>query len=174
VLSTLLSLFVTTFGIGALTFGGGYAILPVLQYQYVSKLHLLTAQEFATGIVIGQMTPGPLTTMVAFVGYRIAHVPGGIVASVGILLPAFLAAVGVARVYHRFQDVSGVKAALRGISLAVVGLLVAAIIPLARDMVTTLFTLALAVIGFVSTGPWRKDPVWVLLASGIVGAFLLR
>lgn len=173
-LSTLALLFVTTFGIGALTFGGGYAILPVVQYQYVTRLHLLTPQEFATGIVIGQVTPGPLTTMVAFVGYHIAHVPGAVVASVGILLPAFLAAVGVARIYHRFQDVSSVKAALRGISLAVVGLLVAAIIPLARDMVTTLFTLALAVLGFAATGPWRKDPVWVLLASGVLGAFLLR
>lgn len=67
----LLKLFGLMFGIGSLTFGGGYAIVGVLQNYLVDKLHWMTLSEFTSGLVIGQVTPGPLSTMVAYVGYKV-------------------------------------------------------------------------------------------------------
>jgi chromate transporter len=170
----LTKLFSLMFGIGGLTFGGGYAIVGVLQNYLVDKLHWLTVAQFNTGLVIGQLTPGPLSTMVAFVGYQVSGVTGAVVATVGLLLPSFLSSVAIAKTYDRFKEIDWVKYAVRGISLAVVALLAGAIVGLTKGAITNIWTGLIAVATFFITGPWKKDPIWTFLAAALIGAFLFR
>lgn len=176
-----LKLFGLMFGIGAMTFGGGYAIVGVLQSYLVDKLHWVTLNEFTSGIVVGQVTPGPLSTMVAYVGYKMSGVPGGIAASVGLLLAPFLFAILIARTYERFRQVTWVQAAVKGISLGVVALLAGALIPMIQGTILTKtglhidpWALLIAAATFLVTGPFKKDPVWPFLGAAIAGILIYR
>jgi chromate transporter len=168
--------------IGTFTFGGGYAIIGVLQSYMVDKLHWVTLNEFTSGIVIGQVTPGPLSTMVAFVGYKMVGVVGAIAASVGLLLVPFLSAIWVAQAYERFKQLAWVQAAVQGISLSVVALLVSALLSMARStlfvggslMHIDIWAVLIAAITFVICGPWKKDPVWPFVGAAVLGILLYR
>jgi hypothetical protein len=96
-MNPLLDLFITTFKVGALTFGGGYAMIPVLQHEFVDVRAWLTAREFADGIAVGQITPGPLMIMVAFMGYKIAGIVGALIGTIGLFGPTFILVILVGR-----------------------------------------------------------------------------
>ncbi|MDB4895404.1 MAG: hypothetical protein JWN15_1666 [Firmicutes bacterium] len=174
----LLKLFGLMLGIGSLTFGGGYAIVGVLQNYLVDKLHWMTLSEFTSGLVIGQVTPGPLSTMVAYVGYKVWGVVGAIVATLGLLLPSFVSSIAIARVYDKIRHASWVPAITRGLSLAIVALLAGALATLIPKAIALPWldpwTLLIAVATFIITGPWKKDPLLPFLGAAIIGALLYR
>lgn len=170
----LLKLFGLMFGIGALTFGGGYAIVGVLQAYLVDKLHWLTLNEFTSGLVVGQVTPGPLSTMVAYVGFKIAGVIGALIATLGLLLPSFISSITIARVYQQFKQAKWVQPAVKGISLAVVSLLAGALISLTKSAIIDPWTVIIAVATFAICGPWKKDPLWPFIGAAVAGAILYR
>jgi len=170
----LLTLFLNTLKIGALSFGGGYAIISLLQYDLVTQLHLLSPGEFVDAIAVGQITPGPLLIMAAFIGYRVAGVPGAIVALTGLFLPCTLAVVVLASTYEKVQGLAFVERAIRGVSTAVVGLLAAAVIGLAPQASATLASAGIAAAVFVLVTRTKIEPVALVLASGVVGLLLLR
>jgi chromate transporter len=157
-------------GIGALTFGGGYAIIPVIQSQVVDNLGWISAADFANGIAFGQLTPGPLSAMVAFVGYRVGGVAGAVVASVALLTPCLVAAAGLTAFAGRWRKVPRVQAALKGLTVAVVAMLGVSIVTLGRDNLGDLYAVLVAVAAFLLTGPLKKDPAWSLGLGAVVGA----
>lgn len=165
-------LFGLMFGIGALTFGGGYAIVGVLQAYLVDKLHWVTLSEFTSGLVVGQVTPGPLSTMVAYVGYKVGGLPGAILATLGLLLPSFLCSWAIARTYERVKQARWVQPAVKGISLAVVALLAGALLTLGKGALIDGWAVLIAVATFLVTGPWKKDPVLPFMAAAVVGVWL--
>lgn len=170
----LLKLFGLMFGIGSLTFGGGYAIVGVLQNYLVDKLHWMTLSEFTSGLVISQVTPGPLSTMVAYVGYKVWGLIGAIVATLGLLLPSFLCSVTIARVYEKVRNATWVPAITRGLSLAIVALLAGALTTLIPGAIVDVWTILIAVATFIICGPWQKDPLLPFLGAAMIGALLYR
>lgn len=144
--------------VGAFTFGGGITIIAFVQEQVVNQLHWLTAQEFLDGLALGQLTPGPIIMIAAYVGYKTAGVAGGVVSALAIFLPAFALMLSILPALARVRNVAWIKAAMKAIGAAAVGALVVALLKLlphaAPDAFTfTLFVVTVAVMLLRWTGP---------------------
>ena len=117
-------LFLSFFQIGLLSFGGGYAAMPLIQSQVVEQHGWLTMQEFTDLITIAEMTPGPTAVNSAtFVGLRIAQVPGAIIATLGCITPALFFVSLLSYIYRKYKDISllqSVLACLRPVIVALI------------------------------------------------------
>jgi chromate transporter len=123
-LPELLLLTLTFAKIGALTFGGGYAMLPLLTREVVEKRAWLTADEFADCVGIAQVTPGIIAVnMATFVGYKRRGTPGGIAATLGVMLPSVIIITVLASLLRGYSDVPAVGHAFAGIRAVVVALI---------------------------------------------------
>ena len=123
-LKRLFQVFFTFFRIGAFTFGGGYAMIPLIQNEAVEKHHWVTDDDILEIIAIAESTPGPIAINAAtFVGYRAAGVLGSIVATLGVVLPSFMIILALSFVLEAFQEVRAVQYAFFGIRAGVLALL---------------------------------------------------
>ena len=155
---------------GALTFGGGYVIVPVLEAELVQGRHWLTAQAFVDAMALGQITPGPVVITSTFVGYTLAGLTGALVSTVAVFLPAFVLMVLVSLSLDRFRRSPGIQAFLRGLQPAVVGLMAAATATLARHGVQDAPGAVVAVAAFLVLWRLRVNPMWIVLGAGTLGA----
>jgi len=169
----LLKLAAILFVVNGLTIGGGYAMVPLLQKELVQNHHWLTNKEFIDAIAIGQVTPGPLTVMNAFMGFKVAGLLGAVVAMVASYLPCVLIVTFVTHHYLAYRESRLVKGGFAAIKPAVVGLLAAVLIFLARTSVVSPLTGALAAASFILLIFTKLDPSLLIIASGLLGAFLL-
>ncbi len=161
---------------GAVTFGGGFVMIPLIEAEVVDAHHWLTHQEFVDAAALGQITPGPVLIMATFIGYRAAGTLGAIVATISIFLPSFLMTVVAGSSLARFHTNKIVQSFLKGVTPAVVGLLVAAGISIGRAGIHTWAGLLIAMLaGFVLIR-YRPNAIWVILGAGllrfVVGFFL--
>jgi chromate transporter len=161
---------------GAVTFGGGFVMIPLIEAEVVDAHHWLTHQEFVDAAALGQITPGPVLIMATFIGYRAAGTLGAIVATVSIFLPSFLMTVVAGSSLARFHTNRIVQSFLKGVTPAVVGLLVAAGISIGRAGIHTWAGLLIAILaGFVLIR-YRPNAIWVILGAGllrfVIGFFL--
>ncbi len=161
--------FLVTLKVGALAYGGGYAMITPLHYDLVTHYGWLTETEFSSAVAVGQITPGPLMIMVAFMGYKIAGVLGATLGTVGLFLPTALIVIAIAGSYLRFKDVPIVRGTMRGISLAVVGLLASVVIDLARSTIVDPVDALIGAATFLAVGPLKRDPVLVLAGAAVAG-----
>ncbi len=168
----LLKLAAILFVVNALTIGGGYAMVPMLQREFVDTYHWLTNKEFIDAIAIGQVTPGPLTVMNAFMGFKIAGLPGALIAMVASYLPCFIIVTLVTKYYLRYKELWLVNASFSGIKPAVVGLLAAVLIFLGQTSIINTPARAIAVVSFALLTFTTIDPSLIIIASGIAGALL--
>ncbi|MBI5639172.1 MAG: chromate transporter [Nitrospirae bacterium] len=157
----------------ALTIGGGYVMLPMLQQEFVEKNHWLTNQEFLDAIAFGQVTPGPLTVMNAFIGYKIHGLTGAILAMISSYLPCIIIVTAVAKFYYGYKNSVIVNSSFRGIKAAVIGLLAAVAVSLGNTSLVDPATFGIAVISFAVIAFTKIDPSFVIIGSGVVGALLL-
>ncbi len=169
---TLLRFCGVLFLVNALTIGGGYVMLPLLQQELVVSHRWLTNQEFLDAIAIGQVTPGPLTVMNAFLGYKMAGLVGALLAMVSTYLPSLLIVLPAAKLYYRWRDSRLVAAGVAGMAAAVVGLLAAVAIPLGKTALVDLPTIGIAVVSFGVIALTDVDPTVIILGAGAVGALL--
>lgn len=159
---------------GALVFGGGHVVLPLLQAEVVSP-GWIDADKFLSGYGAAQAMPGPLFTFAAFLGAAMSAGPegwiGGLLCLIAIFLPSFLLVLGVLPFWSRLRGQRGVQAALAGVNAAVVGLLLAALYdPLWTTAVRDWRDVAWVVAG-VAALMWAKLPPWlVVLVLGLGGA----
>jgi chromate transporter len=159
---------------GALLFGGGYVLVPLLEPEVLAR-GWLTKGQFLDGIALGQATPGPIVTTSAFVGYRVAGVTGALVATAAIYLPAFLIVLAASGPFVRsMRDRPGVRAAATGFNAAAIGAIGAAVISLGRVGLAGPLRLAVALAAAVAL--WRRVPVWAVLiaavAVGVAGSLI--
>ncbi len=157
--------------VGSFIFGGGLVIVPLLESEIVNQLQWLTQNEFLDGVAIGELTPGPVTIIAAFVGYKVAGIFGALVATIAIFTPSFLFIMSAAPFLKRIRQSPWVQSFLKGVTPAVLGAIAAAAIPLAQSaiMQETLGRSILAVIIIISalTALVRyKRPAWQLVAGG--------
>jgi chromate transporter len=164
------------FGVGAFAFGGGLSMLAFMQDQVVNQLHWLTAREFLDGLALGQLTPGPILMVAAFVGHKLAGVTGALVAALAIFLPSFLLMLSILPWMARIKQWRWMQAALKGIGPAVIGLLIVALSEMLPAAVTDVFTGVLMVAAVAGVMIWRTGPLPPMLTGAAAGwaARLLR
>lgn len=129
-----LELFWTFFKIGAFTFGGGYAMLPLIQAEVLAHGWMESA-ELVNFVAVSESTPGPFAVNVStYVGTELAGLPGGIAATLGVVLPSFLIILIVARCFAAFQENKLVKGCMAGLKPAVIGLIGAAVVSVGKTV----------------------------------------
>ena len=155
--------------IGAFTFGGGYAMIPIIQYEVVNRRKWLSEKEFVELLTIAQAAPGPISLNTAvFVGYKCKGYKGALAAIMGVVIPSFVIILLVAIFFHTMRDNRWVDAAFRGMRPAVVALIVAPIVGLTKGLHCVLVAVAAATA--LTVWYFGFSPVWLLLAGAVGGA----
>jgi chromate transporter len=160
------------FKVGAFTFGGGLTILAFMQDQVVNHLHWLTPQQFLDGLALGQLTPGPLLMLAAFVGYEVGAIWGAAVAAAAVYLPSFILMLSMLPMLERVKRLTWMKAALQGISPVVIGMIAVAVLRMLPDAIPDLVAGILAVGTVVAMGLWRLSPLPVMTGGAAMGLVL--
>ena len=172
---TLLALFLFFAKAGAFVFGSGLAIVPFLYGGVVRDFHWLNERQFLDAVAVAMITPGPVVITAGFVGYLVAGVVGGVLATVAVFAPPFVIVIAGAPFYHRFAKNPHVKAFVQGVTAAAVGAISGAAIVLGRraliDIPTVLIALTVVTILFVTKR--IPEPI-LILAAGAAGVLLYR
>jgi len=150
---------------GALLYGSGYVLLAFLRGDLVEGLGWLTDAQLLDAVAIGQVTPGPLFTTATFIGYLLAGIPGAVVATVAIFLPAFVFVALVGPLADRVRDRPLTAALLDGVNAAALGLMAAVSVQLGREAVIDPLTVALLVLSGLALW-WGRIPSVLLVAAG--------
>ena len=161
-------LFLVFLGVGALTFGSGYLLLAFLRQAFVLP-GLITDSQLLDAVAVGQVTPGPLFTTATFIGYLLEGVPGAIVGTVGIFLPAFVFVAVAHPLLPRMRASATLGAAMDGINAASIGLLLAVAVELARGALSGVSGVVIALGAAVFAWHWRVGTVWLLLGGAVCG-----
>lgn len=160
--------------VGALTVGGGLAMIAFIQARVVEQLHWLTAQEFIDGLALGQFTPGPILMVAAYVGYKVAGVAGAAVAAGAAFLPSFVMMLAILPAFDRVRTYTWTRAVLRGMSPAVIGLLAVSLTRLAPYALVDPFAVAIFVATVAALLLWRPGTVRLMLGGAVLGALRNR
>ena len=165
----LFELFKSFFMIGAFTFGGGYAMLPMLEKEVVTKHKWATMEEISNYFAIGQCTPGIIAVNTAtFVGYKQKKNIGGIVATLGVVTPSVIIILVLAGILDIIFEYQIVKSAFAGISVAVCALLVQALWKLAKSGVKDVYTSIVALTSAVVSVFLKLSPILIVVVTAIV------
>ncbi|MDT7780553.1 MAG: chromate transporter, partial [Acidobacteriota bacterium] len=151
--------------IGAVTFGGGFVMVPLIEAEVVQEHGWLTHREFVEAFALGQVTPGPVLVTATFIGYRVAGTLGALVATVSIFLPSLVLTIVAGSSLRRFRANRQVQAFLRGVTPAVVGLLVAAAWSTGRAGIHTWIGLMIALVAAAMLLRFRPNPFLVMLGA---------
>ncbi|NNU84572.1 chromate efflux transporter [Geobacillus sp. BMUD] len=169
--SPLCALFDSFYRAGALVFGGGHVVLPLLEAEVVPQ-GWVTASQFLAGYSAAQAVPGPLFTLAAYVGMAAFGWKGALVATIGIFLPSFLLVLGAFPFWHWLRHQPRFQAALAGINAAVVGILLAALYdPIWTKAVNEPADFAFVLVAFLLLAVW-KWPAWAVVLVSFVGGWL--
>ena len=165
-----LDLFVTFAKVGVCTFGGGYAMLPMLQREVVEKKGWATNEELTDYFAIGQCTPGVIAVNTAtFIGYKFKSYFGGVVATLGVVFPSIVIITAIAAFLTNFADIPVVQHAIGGVSACVVAMIAASALKLGKtavkDTLTTIIFLTVLALAFFL----KLSPVVLVLAAGLAG-----
>ncbi len=181
----LLRLFISFFKVGAFSFGGGYAMLPMI-YQEVDAFGL-SLKEFTDVVAVSQMTPGPIAVNTAtYVGYRVAGFWGSAFSTFGVALPSFILIMVIVSIFDRFKTNRYVNGALEGIRPATVGMISSAVVFFAKTSLLDLTRLSdgfwqifsipsilIFILAIIGSKKLKLGPIAITFAGGILGAILL-
>lgn len=174
-MTVLLTLFLAFFKVGAFSFGGGYAMLPLIQREVIEAHQWITPHQFVDIVAISQVTPGPIAiNMATYVGRDVYGVPGAIVATAAVVAPSVIIVTSLAHLFLKFRTMATLQAILAGIRPAVVALLVLAAFSIARSAVPDWRSAVLAVASLVTIRLTRLSPLLVLALSGLAGVLIFR
>lgn len=185
-----IKLFYVFFKVGFFSFGGGYAMLPMM-YQEIQAFDLMPAREFSDIVALSQMTPGPIAVNAAtYVGYKSSGFLGAVFATIGVSLPSFIIILIIAAFINKFKSSSVIQAVLSGIRPATVGLMASAVVffsktslfnkgffsvkmfqnPLSYISITSLIIFVFTIIGAIK---YKIGPITLTILAGIIGAIIL-
>ena len=171
----LLNLFLTFARIGVMTFGGGYAMIPILEREIVEKHGWASSEQLMDYYAVGQCTPGVIAVNTAtFVGYSVAGVPGGIAATLGIVFPSLVIISVIAGILTSFADIPAVKSAFAGIRVCVCVLIFNAVVKLWKGAVPDKAALALCLCVFVLSVFLDISPIVFVVICAAAGILFTR
>jgi chromate transporter len=157
------------FKVGAFTVGGGLTMIAFIQEQVVNEFHWLTPPEFIGGLALGQLTPGPILMLAAYVGYKLAGVAGAAVAAAAAFLPSFILMLALLPALDRVRALTWTRAAMKGMGPAVIGILAVSLFRLAPAALPDLFAVAILIATVLALLAWRVGPLKLMLAGGAAG-----
>ena len=166
----LMNLFWTFCRIGGLTFGGGYAMLPMLQKEVVETHKWATEQELLDYYAVGQATPGIIAVNTAtFIGYKEKGILGAIFATSGVVFPALIIIMSIAGFIDSFSDSNIVQHAFSGIRVAVGVLILNALVKMVKGSVKDILGIILFVATFIISIVFNISVVYIVIASALIG-----
>ena len=169
----LLELFLTFAKIGVMTFGGGMAMLPILEREVVQNKHWATEEELVDYFAIGQCTPGIIAVNTStFIGQKQKGIPGGIVATLGVVFPSLVIITILAGLITNFAHLAWVQNAFAGIQVCVCVLILNAVLKLLKKSVVDKRTAVIFVIVLLGNMLLSVSPVWFVLLSALSGIVL--
>ena len=169
-LKTLWQVFLSFFKIGAFTFGGGYAMIPLIQNEAVEKRGWVTDDDILEVIAIAESTPGPIAINSAtFVGYRAAGVLGSVCATLGVVLPSFVVILVISFVLKQFQDIKAVQYAFQGIRAGVLALLCKSLWAMYKKSPKGWAAYVVMTAAFVLTAITDVNVVFVIIGCALFG-----
>ena len=158
---------------GVMTFGGGYAMLPILQREIVEKRSWATEEELADYFAIGQCTPGIIAVNTAtFLGQKLGGIPGGIAASLGVVFPSMVIISILAGVITEFSHVPVVTNAFAGVQVCVCVLIFNAVMKLLKKAVVDKRTAAIFLLVLIGSLLLNLSPVWFVVGAALAGVLL--
>jgi chromate transporter len=155
--------------VGALTFGGGLTMIAFIHEQVVNQLQWLTPHEFIDGLALGQLTPGPILMVAAYVGYKVAGIAGAAAGAAAIFLPSFVLMLSILPAVDRVRTLVWTRAAMRGIGPAVIGVLAVSLVQLAPHALPDPVAIAVLLVTVTALLVWRVGAVKLMIAGSIVG-----
>lgn len=172
-MNELLSLFSTFFRIGGLTFGGGYAMLPMLEKEVVDEKKWATSEELLDYYAVGQATPGIIAVNTAtFVGYKVKGILGAAFATTGVVFPSLVIIMIIATCLQNFAKYGIVQHAFSGIRVAVAVLIIDAIVKLWKNSVIDKIGILIFIVTFILGAFFNISPIYIVIASAILGLIL--
>lgn len=181
-MKSLLEIFWTFVKIGAVTFGGGYAILPILERELIHKKQWVTMDEVVECYAIAQVTPGVIALNAStFIGCKRNGIMGGVLATLGFMVPGVTLMILISLFLQQFKDLPVVQNAFGGIRLVVGALILNTVIKLIKSFFAkgntsaqNIISLAICVICFVLSLVFKTNPAILVCAAGLVGFFIFR
>ncbi len=170
-----LSIFISFFRIGLLTFGGGYSIMPMLRRETVEKHSWANESELLDSFAVSQCVPGVIAVNTALlIGYKIKKIRGALVAVFGVVLPSVIIILIIAALFTRFSDIPAVQNAMKGIRVAVAALIVSSLIKIIKTGVKNIPQIIIAVLSFVLVAVIGASPVYIIIGSALFGLCMFR
>jgi chromate transporter len=166
---SLTALFLVFLKIGAILFGGGYVLVALIRSNLVAGLGWITERQLLDAIAMGQVTPGPLSTTATFIGYLLAGLPGAVIATVAIFLPAFFFVAISGPLVPRLRQSPLAGAVLDGVNVAALALIAVATWQLFRAAVVDGTTLVMAALSLFLLIVYRINSVWLVLGGALIG-----
>ena len=155
--------------VGAFTIGGGLTMIAFIQDQVVGQFGWLTPREFVDGLALGQLTPGPVLMIAAYVGYKLAGLAGAVIAAVAAFLPSFVIMLAILPVLDRIRQLAWMKAMMRGMSPAVIGVLIVSLVRISPAAIPDPFALLILVATLAVTLALRMGALKLMAGGAILG-----
>ncbi len=171
--NNLLSLFICFLKIGAFTFGGGYAMIPLIQKEIVEKKKWMTDKDILEIVAIAESTPGPIAINAAtFVGFRTCGFLGAFLATFGVVLPSFVIIVLLSFVIQQFKNLEAVKYAFSGIRIGVLALIIKALWSMYRQSKNGIFSYIIMLLAFLAAAVFKINVLIVIIGCAVSGLLI--
>lgn len=169
----ILKLFLIFLKIGAFTFGGGYAMIPLIQRETVQKKKWITDDDILDIVAIAESTPGPIAVNSAtFVGYRIGGFIGAFAATLGVVLPSFVIITIISHFLREFQDIRAIRYAFFGIRTGVLALIIKALFSMYRQCDKNAASYIIAALAFAAVALLDINVIFVIIFCALLGLIL--
>lgn len=162
-------IFLTFLKIGSVLYGSGYVLLAFLESEFVERFGSLTTEQLLDAVAVGQFTPGPVFTTATFVGYLLGGIPGAVLSTVGIFLPAFLIVLAINPIIPKLRNSSWVSAMLDGINIASLILMAVVSMKLGITSLIDFLTFGIFVVSLFTIVKYKINSAWVIFAGGAIG-----
>lgn len=162
--------FITCNKVGFFTLGGGYAMIPIMEQEFVDKNHWLERQEFMDIMVVAQATPGIFSIdMASHIGYKLRGTWGGIVGALGIALPSIICIILIAAFFHTFKDNPYVARFFQGVRPAVVALIAVPCFKMAKTANINRYNFWIPIVSCTLISLVGVSPIWIIIAAAVAG-----
>mgnify|MGYP001167488137 FL=1 len=154
---------------GAVLFGSALVLFPLIREDVVNRFGWMSQQQLIDAIAVGQMTPGPVTSAVTFIGYNVGGVPGAFASTIGVFLPSFIIVAAMGPLMKKLADSKAAKAVLGGVNAGVIALIFTIALTMAKNAVVDVWTGLLLAAGLAGLFLLKLTPYWLVLAGFLVG-----